>query len=163
VVGYLDSVKVQFDVHGLVLVRGPAGSVLRCPMPHTLFRFQRRQAFRVRPLINSSPVARVPHPAQAQGTLALRVLDVSIGGCALLLPDDAPRVEAGVRLERVEFALDADTRFVVDVEVRHVAAVQSDGKGMRLGCMFLRASPETERILQRFIDSTQKRRRSMAL
>jgi c-di-GMP-binding flagellar brake protein YcgR len=45
--------------------------------------------------------------------LALRVLDVSIGGCALLLPADVPALEPGVTLQGVEIELDADTRFVV--------------------------------------------------
>jgi len=30
VVGYLDSVKLQFDIHNLVLVRGPRACVLSC-------------------------------------------------------------------------------------------------------------------------------------
>ena len=54
VVGYLDSVKVQFDVHNLVLVHGNKASVLSCPCPREMFRFQRRNAFRVRPLMRSS-------------------------------------------------------------------------------------------------------------
>src|SRR6478735_1195332 len=42
VVGYLDSVKVQFDVHNLVLVHGNRASVLSCPFPRVMYRFQRR-------------------------------------------------------------------------------------------------------------------------
>ena len=53
VVGYLDSVKVQFDVQNLVLVHGNKASVLSCPFPREMFRFQRRNAFRVRPLMRS--------------------------------------------------------------------------------------------------------------
>jgi c-di-GMP-binding flagellar brake protein YcgR len=45
VVGYLDSVKLQFDVHDLVLVHGNKASVLSCPAPHVMYRFQRRNAF----------------------------------------------------------------------------------------------------------------------
>src|SRR4029079_138308 len=46
VVGYLDSVKLQFDIQDLVLVHGHKASVLPCPAPLTMYRFQRREAFR---------------------------------------------------------------------------------------------------------------------
>ena len=163
VVGYLDSVKIQFDVHGLVLVRGPAGSVLRAAMPPVMYRFQRRQAFRVRPLANSSPTARFAHPQAGGAAVALRVIDVSVGGCALFLPSSAPALPPGVRLPRVEFTLDADTRFTTDLDVLHATDFNPESKGVRLGCMFANTSADLERTLQRFIDSTQKRRRAMAL
>ena len=61
VVGYLESVKVQFDVQNLVLVHGNRASVLSCPFPREMFRFQRRNAFRVRPLMRSAPTAKLRH------------------------------------------------------------------------------------------------------
>lgn len=163
VVGYLDSVKIQFDVHGLVLVRGPAGSVLRAGVPQVLYRFQRRQAFRVRPLINSSPTARFMHPQVERATTSLRVLDVSVGGCALFLPNGTPALAQGTRVKRVEFSLDSDTRFTSDLDILHVTDLNPEGQGARLGCMYANTSTELERTLQRFIDNTQKRRRAMAL
>jgi len=53
VVGYLDSVKVQFEIRNPVLVHGNRASVLSCPFPREMYRFQRRNAFRVRPLMRS--------------------------------------------------------------------------------------------------------------
>ena len=49
VVGYLNNVKLQFDVSNLVLVRGSRANVLSCMLPREMFRFQRRGSFRVRP------------------------------------------------------------------------------------------------------------------
>ena len=97
VVGYLDSVKLQFDVHDLVLVHGNARACSNCPSPREMYRFQRRNAFRVRPLDahqrrwRACATRRCP-----RCELALRVLDVSIGGCALFLPDDVPPMDAGM-------------------------------------------------------------------
>ncbi len=162
-VGYLDSIKVQFDVQGLVLVRGVGGSAISARMPRELFRFQRRNSFRVRPLLRSSPVARVRHPAIAEMQLALRVIDVSIGGCALFLPDDVPPMQPGMVMNQVQLDLDADTRVMANLRLQHVSVLNAEARGARLGCEFLQLGADGERTLQRFIDQTQKRRRLMSL
>lgn len=163
VVGYLDSVKLQFDAHNLVLVRGARASVLNCALPRELFRFQRRSAYRVRPVLRNSPVARVRHTEIAEMQLALRVLDVSIGGCALFLPDDVPTMQPGVVLNQVQIELDADTRFHVNLRLQHVTSLNSESHGVRLGCEFVRADATALRALQRFIDQTQKRGRLLSI
>jgi c-di-GMP-binding flagellar brake protein YcgR len=126
VVGYLDSVKLQFDVNDLVLVRGARASVLSCSYPREMFRFQRRGAFRVRPLLRTAPLARVRHSGIAEMQLALRVLDVSIGGCALFLPEDVPPMQPGVVLNQVQIDLDADTRFHVNLRLQHVTSLSAE-------------------------------------
>jgi len=163
VVAYLESVKLQFDVHNLVLVHGGRASVLNCAYPRELFRFQRRDAYRVRPLMRHSPVARVLHTDIADMQLALRVLDVSIGGCALFLPDDMPPMQVGGVMNQVQIELDADTVFNVNLRLQHVTSLNQDAKGVRLGCEFVRADSTTLRSLQRFIDQTQKRGRLLSL
>ena len=164
IVGYLDSVKLQFDATNLVLVHGHRTCVLTCGWPREMFRFQRRGAYRVRPLLRSMPTARFSHgAAAAEREFALRVLDVSIGGCALFLPNDEPPLPPGAVLERVRIDLDADTRFFVDLRLHHVTSINADAKGVRLGCEFVRADGNVQRTLQRFIDLTQKRGKLLAL
>ena len=162
-VGYLDSIKVQFDVQGLVLVRGVGGSAISARLPRELFRFQRRSSFRVRPLLRSSPVARVRHPAIAEMQLALRVIDVSIGGCALFLPDDVPTMQPGMVMNQVQLDLDADTRVMANLRLQHISVLHTEARGARLGCEFVQLGADGERTLQRYIDQTQKRRRLMSL
>ena len=163
-VGYLDSIKVQFDLQGLVLVRGTGGhATISAAMPRLLYRFQRRNAFRVRPLLRSSPMARVRHPAIAEMQLALRVIDVSIGGCALFLPEDVPPMQAGMVMNQVQIDLDADTRLHTNLRLQHVSALNPESRGVRLGCEFVSPGADMQRSLQRFIDQTQKRRRLMSL
>lgn len=163
VVGYLDSVKLQFDVHDLLLVHGNRASVLSCPAPLVMYRFQRRNTFRVRPLIRSSPTARLHHPALARTELALRVIDISIGGCALFLPEDVPTLPFGTLLQGVRIELDSDTRLEVNMRLQHVTAINAEARGVRLGFEFSRAGGDALRVLQRFIDLTQKRGKLMAL
>ena len=164
VVGYLQNVKIQFEVNNLVLVRGNRASVLSCAAPRELFRFQRRNAFRVRPSMRSAPTATLVHPdAEPALELALRVIDVSIGGCALFLPEDKPMLHPGRIMERVLIDLDGDTRFHVSLRLQHVTSIHADARGVRVGCEFVRANGETLRALQRFIDRTQKRGKLLAL
>ena len=163
VVGYLDSVKLQFDVHDLVLVHGNKASVLSCPAPREMYRFQRRNAFRVRPLMRSSPVARLRHPDMPEMEFALRVIDVSIGGCGLFLPEDVPTMNAGVLLQDVRIELDTDTKLEVSMCLQHVTSINAEARGVRLGFEFKRVGGDSLRSLQRFIDLTQKRGKLMAL
>ena len=162
-VGYLDSVKLQFELSHPVVVHGGGTSVLRGAYPREMYRFQRRGAYRVRPLLRQAPVARMRHTDIAEMQLALRVLDLSIGGCALFLPDDLPPLQVGGVMNQVQIELDADTRFVVNMRLQHVTSLSADAKGVRLGCEFVRADTEALRTLQRFIDQTQKRSKLFAL
>ncbi len=163
VVGYLDSVKLQFDVHDLMLVHGNRASVLTCPAPREMYRFQRRNAFRVRPLMRASPTARVRHPDLPESEYALRVIDVSIGGCGLFLPENVPMMNAGTLLQDVRIELDTDTRLEVSMRLQHVTAINAEARGVRLGFEFKRVGGDSLRALQRFIDLTQKRGKLMAL
>ena len=163
VVGYLDSVKLQFDVHDLVLVHGNRASVLSCQAPREMYRFQRRNAFRVRPLMRVSPVARFRHPDLPEMELALRVIDISIGGCGAFLPEDLPTMNAGVLLNGVRIELDSDTRLEVNMRLQHVTAINAEARGVRLGFEFSRVGGDSLRALQRYIDLTQKRGKLMAL
>ncbi len=160
---YLDAVKLQFDLHDLVLVRGGQSVTLQCALPATVFRFQRRGAYRVRPTSAAAPVVRLRHPSIPEMELALRVLDVSIGGCALFLPDDVPPMEPGRTLSQAQVSLDADTRFATSIALQHVTAIQPGERGVRLGCQWSQLDGHAARALQRYIDQTQKRRRLLTL
>ena len=159
---YLDAVKLQFRCHDLLLVRGAKACALQGTLPAELFRFQRRNSFRVRTLPRTSPTAQVPQAGGAPA-LALRVLDVSIEGCALLLAQNSPPLPVGGRIERVQVELDADTRFETVLEIHHATSLTGDTGGLRLGCSMHRLSGDAQRALQRYIDGAQKKRRLFAL
>jgi len=161
-VAYLDAIKLQFELPSLLLLHGATGSVLQAPLPTVLYRFQRRSSFRVR--AKGGATASLRHPSMPDMLLSLRVLDVSVGGCALAVPADVPAVAAGITIARVKFELDADTRFETDVTVQHVSGgLTSSAPGSRLGCAFNALDGAAQRALQRFIDLTQRRQRLLTL
>ena len=162
-VAYLDSVKLQFDVEHLVLVRGNKTCSLQADLPREMYRFQRRSSFRVRTIGRGTPTALLRHPSIPDMQLGLRVLDVSIGGCALMLPGDVPPLSAGLEIRGARIELDPDTRFDADLLLHHVTLIQTPSRGSRLGCEFMHVQPQAQRALQRYIDQTQKRRRLLSL
>ena len=162
-VAYMDSVKLQFELQGVVLVRGTQASTLQALMPAALYRFQRRSAYRVRLAERHAPTAHFRHPAIPDMPLALRVLDLSIGGCALWCPHDVPPLQAGTQLGQVTVTLDDDTRFTVSLQLQHLSSLSLADNGLRLGCEWQRLGGGDQRVLQRWIDQTQKRRRLLAL
>lgn len=162
-VAYLDSVKLQFDVADLVLVRSAQAAALQARAPREIYRFQRRNAFRVRTLEQHSPTAGLRHPAIPEMTLALRVLDVSAGGCALFVPTEVPPLEPGCTITSVHIELDADARFNAGLRIQHVTRIGNADRGARLGCEWLPLDGAASRALQRYIDQTQKRRRLLQL
>jgi c-di-GMP-binding flagellar brake protein YcgR len=162
-VAYLDAVKLQFEIDQLVLVRGSKSCALQCDLPREMYRFQRRRAFRVRTAGRGTPTALMRHPSMPDMQLGLRVLDVSIGGCALLLPSDVPPLAAGLEIRNVRIELDPDTRFDANLLLHHVTVIQNQSRASRLGCEFMHVPPAAQRALQRYIDQTQKRRRLLSL
>jgi hypothetical protein len=163
VLGYLESIKLQFDVHDMMLVRNGSSTAIRCGFPAEMFRFQRRDGFRVRPLLRSEPTARFAHPSVPGVNLELRVIDVSIGGCALLVPHNLPPIEPGVMVNAVELELDADTHISIPMQLLHLSSMAAEARGSKLGCEFVSPSHGSLRTLQRYIDQTQKKRRMMSL
>lgn len=162
-VAYLENVKLQFELFNLMLVRGVRACTLQADLPSEIYRFQRRGAFRVRAPQRHSPSARLRHPAIPDMALSLRLLDVSLGGCALWLPDDIPLLEAGSLLGEVQIELDGETRFSTGLLVQHVSVIASGEHGVRLGCEWVAIGSLAERTLQRWIDLAQKRRRLLSL
>jgi c-di-GMP-binding flagellar brake protein YcgR len=172
-VAYLASVKLQFDLQGFVLVHAENGRTLHSQLPREIYRFQRRHAFRVRSSGRPDPVATFRHPGLPEMTLTLRMLDVSIGGCALWLPADVPPLQAGTRLGELRVELDAETRFSAPATLQHISSLSRGSAaaenapdaapgGVRIGCEWLALPGSAERVLQRWIDRAQQRQRLLA-
>lgn len=162
-VGYLDSIKLQFDLEGVVQVHGNGTVALNAQYPRTLYRFQRRSSFRVKPLVSSTPVAHMRHPALPDMQLDLRVLDISLGGVALFLPHNVPMVSPGVKIGQCFLDLDSDTRLEIGLVIHHVSVINPESQGARLGCELINMNNATERALQQYVNQTEKRRLALAM
>ncbi len=161
-IAYLGPIKLQFELEAPVLVSGEQGTVLRGTLPTRLYRFQRRQSYRVQPAGSAYP--RVILPGGALPGRALRVLDISIGGLALALPPDFPALPLGRVAEGLVLELDRISALRISLLPHHVSAISSDNGGMQqLGCSFVELDASVGRSLQVYVDQTQKRRRLLKL
>jgi c-di-GMP-binding flagellar brake protein YcgR len=157
-VAYLDQVKLQFDLADLLLVHGRHDCVLRAALPQRMYRFQRRAGYRVRISERRAPRVVLRHPSMPDMLLTLRIVDISVGGCALALPDDVPALQPGTQLAGVRVELADDTVFDATLRLQHVSALHGAGHGQRLGCAFADLGGTAQRSLQRCIDHAQRRR-----
>jgi len=162
--GYLDSVKVQFDVHDLVLVHGQRASAFNAQYPREVFRFQRRHAFRVRPVGRIHPHALLQHPDLERRQIDLRIVDISHTGVALRLDEELDLFRGGQELPAVVLELDTSTRLHVTLRVMHVSMAGLDvSPYRRIGCELVDLGASAHKDLQRFLDHTQKRHRLLTL
>jgi c-di-GMP-binding flagellar brake protein YcgR len=161
-VAYLDSVKLQFDLADLMLVHRGRSCALRTRLPELMYRFQRRAGFRVRSLDRHAPKAELRHPSMPDMRLTLRIVDLSVGGCAIVLPRNVPPLQPGTSLRGVRIALGVDTAFAATLRLQHVATMHGESEGLRLGCEFVEIDGAARRSLQRYIDHTQQRRRLLS-
>lgn len=152
---YLDKIKLQFDVSGLVAIRGD-GEVLRAPVPLRIYRFQRRQAYRVASAGQLYPALKLADADLPR----IRVVNVSAGGVALQWPANVVPTPQSLEELSGTLELEREVSFSTLLRVQHVSEGE-DGAPHHVGCAFVSLSPNAARALQVFIDQAQKRERLM--
>ncbi|WP_165396865.1 flagellar brake protein [Sphaerotilus mobilis] len=173
VVAYLASIKLQFDLIGL---RVCDGELVAC-YPRELFRFQRRNAFRVRtepppqlaakfgqlqPILTGGPELLLGDPAVPASRRRLRVLDLSHGGLSLLLPAPDPTLALGTRIPAASLELTPSLPIHIALRVVRSEALSGPDGPRRLGCEMEGLSGVAARTLQRWIDEWQVQAKVMA-
>lgn len=148
-VAYLEQIRLQFELENPVLIN----AVLRCSSPSVMYRFQRRQTFRVQSSLRT-PQVRLIHPLKPDLPLSLRILDLSLGGVALLLPADVEPFPPDCVLPSVQVILARDIRFQTSLRLKNARPIDEQGN-IQLGCHFMQLDAEATLFLQRYIDQTQ--------
>jgi c-di-GMP-binding flagellar brake protein YcgR len=154
---YINHIRVQFELAKPNATGRGRDMMLVSAIPALVYRFQRRKAFRVKPHSNAPQVDLTPMDGGA--TVKLRILDVSMGGFALLMPPNEPGWAIGETFA-VQVELDRYTHFKARMRLQNVHG-SDPALGTQLGCAFTQLDREGERALQVFIDQTQKLDRLM--
>jgi hypothetical protein len=171
-VAYLSSIKLQFDLGGM---RVRDGELVAC-YPRELFRFQRRNAFRVRtepppqlaarygrlqPILSGGPELLLGDPSVPTARRRLRVLDISHGGLSVLLPVPDPTLTLGSRIPAACLELTPSLPIHIALRVVRCDPVAGPEGPQRLGCEMESLSGVAARTLQRYIDEVQVRAKAL--
>lgn len=130
------------------------------PLPKKLLRLQRRDFYR---LMTREPEALTciirPKPEQAHIHHEVTVMDISIGGVALVCKEDGVELEPGMQYQNCEIDLPDIGRISATIEVKNTFEVTArNGKvSRRAGCVFVKPSGEVSKMLQRYVAQMQQK------
>ncbi len=161
-VGFVEAIKVQFAASGakpIVFEGKPAFGVR---IPDVVLRLQRRDAFRVRPPLSKPASCRLPLVETPGQFESLRVLDISIGGLAVLTYPQRIDLSSGMVIEGCQLDLPGVGGTSVNLRVRHVDALPNDEKARRCGCEFVNMAPATQLMLARYVNQLDAEMRRLA-
>ncbi|MCS6945804.1 MAG: flagellar regulator YcgR PilZN domain-containing protein [Sutterellaceae bacterium] len=161
-VGFLDHVKVQFVAHLAEATQYQSRPAFRVRLPDSVLRLQRRDFFRVRPPLSKPAKCLVPHCEDSKQYEALRVLDLSVGGLAVLTYPEKFELPVGRVIEHCYLDLPGVGSITVSLHVRHVDPLPKDDKARRCGCEFVDMPPAARVTLQRYINQVDAENRKVA-
>jgi len=161
-VGFLDEVKVQFTATGAVPASHSGDSVLTATVPVEVIRLQRRAVDRVRPDPTRPAVCRVRLTGSADELEPLRVLDIGIGGLAVLTYPERLKLAVGDQIEGCRLDLPGIGGAKVTLGVRHFGPSPEDVSVLCCGCEFADLSPATRAMLLRYVEARGAKRRCPA-
>lgn len=153
--GYLDGAHLQFELQGLRLAWGSVGCALQANLASQVLRINRRHSHRIRP--RGTPTAHLHHPRHPAMALALPILDLGLGGCALLQPHEQPPLPPGDFIRPVHLELGEHTRLELTLELLHATCMSDCGVGLRLGCRFVDMTAATLDALSSYLKRIQSR------
>lgn len=154
----VDQVRIQFDTQRAETTMFEALPAYRTRLPDTLLRLQFREFFRVAPPFSRPVACRLADPRRPPEVLQLRVLDLSVGGLALVVPADL-RPEAGAKLGPLRLDLPDVGTVEVSVEVRSVAPHPPSGDAWpRCGVRFIDLPGKAVSLLLRYVMKLQRER-----
>jgi c-di-GMP-binding flagellar brake protein YcgR len=161
-VAFVENVKLQFTV-GMPRRSSSAGyPTFLTALPDRVLRLQRREYYRVRTPESVSASCLVPYSGDRAQYESLRVLDVSVGGLAMLAyPRHFDPSVVNV-IDRCYLDLPGVGTVTVRLRVAHLETAP-DGQSRHCGCEFIDLSPQARMMLQRYvhrIDVEQRNGRS---
>ncbi len=156
-----DQVKVKLRANEISEVRHEGRPALRIPMPRTLVRIQRREHYRIATPITKPLICALPMPNRGAGAQAETILlDISIGGIALMDNHGDANFEIGSQFENCRIGLPEVGTLVVTLEVcnSHETPLKNGLTFRRCGCRFVNLQPQAENLVQRYIMHLERSR-----
>jgi c-di-GMP-binding flagellar brake protein YcgR len=153
-VSLLDYVKVQFKGGRLYNSQNNGQFVLETDVPDSMIRLQRRNFYRVTTEDDMIVSMRIFHPSGKNWEG--EVLDLSVGGCAVVIDDSLPIKELSKGPVKCELNLPDMGVFTIQTEIRTVRHIEQNKSHVRLGCKFVNLNQELATKLQRYLINAER-------
>lgn len=110
--------------------------VFRACVPEAIARVQRRGSVRYQVPALNPPVVSLRLPSKNDRELRLRLMDISLGGVALVLEDRALAFEPGTTLRNCRLDLPGCGVVETDLSIQYVDLMDRKSGWRRMGCRF---------------------------
>ncbi|ADE10853.1 flagellar brake protein [Sideroxydans lithotrophicus] len=152
--------KVQFVAGDVVLGTYEDAAAFSLALPRKLLRLQRRDYYRlVTPEHGALKCIIRPVASQAHIQHEVTVMDISIGGVALVCEASGIELQPGMVYEHCQIELPEVGKLEATIEVKNTFEI-TDRNGKvkrRAGCVFVKPDGKTTMQLQRYVAQMQQR------
>lgn len=158
----LDKIRIQFSLETPALVSHEGRAAFRAQQPAELLRLQRREFYRLQTPVTHTVSCQIP-VLQADGrqvTLEARVIDISGGGVAVIVPPDDMPFSADTEFADCRLNLPDLGVINVRLKVRNLFRLTNRNgiEMMRAGCEFMDLPRNADSAIQRYILKVERDR-----
>jgi c-di-GMP-binding flagellar brake protein YcgR len=158
----LDSVKIQFPLSGVNLTILDEQPAFLANLPDRLLRLQRREYFRLTAPVSHSLICQIPVPGESgpPSTYEARVLDISGGGIAIVVPPEGVEFKPDTEFVSCQIQLPDTGTVTTNLRIRNVFRVTNrNGISMlRAGCEFVDLSDKVASVIHKYILKVERER-----
>lgn len=152
--------KVQFVATDVMLGTYEDAPAFSLGLPRKLLRLQRRDYYRlVTAESNALKCIICPVPSQAHIQHEVTVMDISIGGVALVCEASGIELQPGMVYEHCQIELPEVGKLEASIEVKNAFEITDRNGKMkrRAGCVFVKPDGKTTMLLQRYVAQMQQK------
>jgi flagellar brake protein len=161
----LDKIRIQFPLERIEPATYEGLPALRAPLPDLLLRLQRREHYRLVVPLTQPPECRIITDSAKGEHIDARVLDISGGGIAFLLPLSATMFAMDAAFEDCRIDLPEHGIITTKLRVRNVARIQqvNGNELLRVGCQFIGLPTPVANTIQRYILRIERERKARGI
>jgi len=158
----LDSVKIQFPLDGVDITTFEGAPALEANVPDRLLRLQRREYFRLTAPVSHSLTCQIPVPGESGrvNTFEARVLDISGGGVAIVVPPEGVEFKPETEFTECQIQLPDAGTVTARLRICNVFRVTNrNGISMlRAGCEFMDLTDKVASVIHKYILNVERER-----
>lgn len=159
----IEGIKIQFPLGGIQEVTYEGRDAFLAGRPERLLRLQRREFYRlITPVTHALTciIPLLPGPDGEPRSIEARVLDISGGGLAVVVPPDDVEFTPGMEFDDCRITLPDFGPVAVRMRVRNLFRLtnRNGAEVLRAGCEFVDLPNSANNLIQRYIFKVERDR-----